>query len=82
LLAKVFKSRLSIRILHNANIKHSACALEDAIAFYAVMSCHLILNAFCQKKMVGIFTPDKQGIAYCVDLQKFCLIDQKIGASD
>jgi hypothetical protein len=46
------------------------------------MSCHLILNAFCQEKVVGIFMPDKQGIAYCADLQKFCLIDQKIGASD
>jgi hypothetical protein len=61
--------------VHSANIKHTACALEDAIAFYAVMSCHLILNAFCQKNMVGSFMPYKQGIAYCSDLQKFCLID-------
>jgi hypothetical protein len=68
--------------VHSANIEHSACALEDAIGFYAVMSCHLILNAFCQEKVVGIFMPDKQGIAYCADLQKFFLIDQKIGASD
>jgi hypothetical protein len=41
--------------VHSANIQHTACALEDAIAFYAVMSCHLILNAFCQKKHGGNF---------------------------
>tara|TARA_B100001173_G_scaffold44928_1_gene35588 strand:- start:34 stop:261 length:228 start_codon:yes stop_codon:yes gene_type:complete len=75
LLAKVFKSRLVIRTVHSADIQHAAGALEDAIAFYAVMSCHLILNAFCQKIMVGIFIPFKQGIAYCADLQKFRLID-------
>jgi hypothetical protein len=58
------------------------CALEDAIAFYAMMGCHLILNANCQISVAIIFMPDKQGIAYCADLQKFCLIDQKIGVSD
>jgi hypothetical protein len=82
LLAKVFKSRLVIRIVHSADIQHAVSALEDAIACYAMMSCHLILNAFCQTSMVGIFMPYKQGIEYCADLQKFCLIDQKIGVSD
>jgi hypothetical protein len=72
LLAKVFKSRLVNRTLHNAYVQHTACALEDAIAFYAMMSCHLILNTFCLNSMVGFFTPHKQGIAYCADLREFC----------